>query len=57
MNWFIPKYCINCDYKNVKCKYCQTETIFNLNIREKKFRNKLMNLDGSPHRCWESKVK
>jgi len=57
MNWLIPKHYINLGYKYYKCKYCGNETILNLNIRAENNQNRLMNLDGSPHRCWESNLK
>jgi hypothetical protein len=51
MNWLIPNYNVNIEYKNVKCKYCGTIIIFNKNIKSKDGKIKPINLDNSPHNC------
>jgi hypothetical protein len=51
MNWLIPNYYVNIEYKNVKCKYCSTIIIFNKNIKSKDGKIKPINLDNSPHNC------
>lgn len=33
MNWILPTYYNNTEYKNVKCRYCGIEIILNLNIK------------------------
>ena len=51
MNWLIPNYYVNIEYKNVKCKYCGTIIILNQNIRSKTGKIKPINLDNSLHYC------
>lgn len=44
MNWLIPKYYKNNEYRCIKCKNCGTEIIFNNDLVK-------INLDHSIHRC------
>ena len=51
MNWLIPTYYYNVDYKSVKCRYCGTEITFNRNIKSRDDQIQSVNLDHSPHNC------
>lgn len=51
MSWFFTNYYNNSEFKNVKCKYCGTEIIFNRNIKSRDGQIKPINLDHSPHNC------
>ena len=51
MNWLIPNYYININYKKVKCRYCGTEIFLNPNIQSKNGKIKPVNLDNSAHNC------
>jgi hypothetical protein len=53
MNWFIPTFYNNREYKNVKCRSCGTEIILNPNIKSRDDEIKPFNLDNSPHYCLE----
>ena len=53
MNWIIPTFYNNTEYKNVKCRYCGTEIIFNPNIKSRGDQIKPLNLDNTPHNCYE----
>jgi len=55
MNWLIPSYYYNIDYKYVKCKYYGTKIILNQNIKSRNGQTKPINLDYSPHDCHEHK--
>lgn len=52
MNWIIPSYYNNTEYKNVKCRYCGIELILNRNIKSNNDQFKLVNLDNSLHNCY-----
>ena len=51
MNWLIPSYSNNTEYKKVKCRYCGTEIIFNQNIKSRDDQIQPVNLDHSLHNC------
>lgn len=51
MNWLIPTYYNNTEYKNVKCRYYGIEIILNRNIKSSDGQIKPVNLDHSPHNC------
>ena len=53
MNWLIPSYYNNIEYKNVKCSYCGFKIIFNPNIKSRDDQINPLNLDNSPHNCYE----
>lgn len=53
MNWLIPTYYNNTEYKNVKCRYCGTEITFNRNIKSENGQVKPLHLDHSPHNCYK----
>ena len=53
MNWLIPLYYNNTEYKNVKCMYCGTKLIFNPNIKSRDDQIKPIHLDNYPHNCYE----
>jgi hypothetical protein len=53
MNWMLPNYYCNIEYKSIKCGCCGNEIIVNPNIRSKNGKIKPVNLDNSPHNCWE----
>lgn len=53
MNWIIPPSYNNTEYKNVKCIYCGIKLIFNPNIKSSDDQIILVNLDHSPHNCYE----
>ena len=53
MNWILPTYYNNTEYKNVKCRYCGIEIILNRNIKSKDGQIKPVNLDHSPHNCYK----
>jgi hypothetical protein len=53
MNWIIPSYYNNIEYKNVKCIHCGIEIILNGNIKSNDGQIKPINLDNSPHNCYE----
>ncbi len=52
MNWVIPTFYNNKEYIYVKCRSCGTEIILNPNIKSKDGELKPVNLDNSPHNCW-----
>lgn len=51
MNWLIPTYYYNTEYKILKCINCGTEIIINQNITSKYGKIKPINLDHSVHKC------
>jgi hypothetical protein len=51
MNWLIPSYYDNTEYKNVKCRHCGIEVILNPKIKSENDRIKPVNLDHSSHNC------
>lgn len=53
MNWIIPSYYNNIEYKNVKCRHCGIEIILNRNIKSRDGQIKPVNLDHSPHNCYK----
>jgi hypothetical protein len=53
MNWLISPYYNTIEYKNVKCRYCGTKIIFNQNIKSRNDHINPLNLDNSPHNCFE----
>jgi hypothetical protein len=53
LNWILPKYYYNIDYKSVKCRNCGIEIILNRNIKSRDGQIKPVNLDQSPHNCYK----
>jgi hypothetical protein len=51
MNWIIPSYYNNTEYKNVKCRHCGIEIILNRNIKSRNGQINPVNLDHSLHNC------
>lgn len=56
MNWIIPIYYNNREFKSAKCHYCGNEIICNPNILSKNYCIIPLDLDSSPHNC-ENKPK
>jgi hypothetical protein len=54
MNWIIPTNYSNREYKNDKCRFCGFEILYTPNVKSINDQIKAINLDHSPHICWES---
>ena len=53
MNWLIPSYYYNFKYIKTKCPYCGINILLNRNIKSDDDQLKLIDLDHSPHNCFE----